>query len=50
MRFPTSSLIPLNLPLGALPSLSTASPAFVDSPMVMLIMIADADADADADR
>ena len=44
MRFHTSNLSPLNLPLGALTSSSTASPAIVDSPMVMLMLIADADA------
>ena len=51
LRFHASILSPLNLPFRALTSLSTASPAFVDSPMVMvmLMLIPDADADADAD-
>ena len=54
MRFDTSNLSPLNLPLRALTSLSTASPAFVDYPMVMLMvmlmlmLIDDADDDGDA--
>ena len=51
MRSHTSSLSPLNLPLRALTSLSTASPALVDFSvvMLMLLLIADADDDADAD-
>ena len=48
--FPYVEVSPIYLPLGAITGFSAASPALVDSPVLMLrlILIADAKADADA--